>query len=106
MLSKPLLRCAIHFQPNAACVKTLLDVFQTQVDDRQDRLLRELVKDLQGVETVEELWREEFLRSLNDFLFGFGGDNAGSGVGCGGVSEDVAAQVAGQADNRVLNIRG
>lgn len=102
MLSKPILRSIIHVQLDPSSLQPLSDIVQTEVNNSQDRFSRELVEDLDGVQTVEEFRWEVFLGSLENFFLGFGSDDAGFMVrGCR-MSEDFAAKVARQADDSVL----
>lgn len=102
MLSEPILRSSIHIQRNPSRLQSLRNILQTKVNNSQNRLPRELVEDLDGVQTVEEFRWEVLLRSLKDFFPGFRVDDAGFVVRCCRVGEDLASEVARQANDGVL----
>lgn len=104
MARKPLPRLLVHFERDPAVLQALRDVVQAQADDFEDGRPGELVEHEHGVEPVEQLGREILLCALEHVSFGGGCDEAGFGVAGGGVREDVATEVACQANDGVLGI--
>jgi hypothetical protein len=102
MLHEPLARLVVHIQRDAAVLQALGDVVQAERNDAKNGVARELVEDEHGVEAVEELRGEVLGGAREDFLLGVFADDACLLVGCRWIGEDVAAEIARQADDGVL----
>ena len=103
LLDEPLFCGVVDVHRYPAPSEARLNVSEAEVDDLEDGRFGELVEDEHRVETIEQLRREVFRGALEDLVARLSSDYAVL-VRSRLVREDVAAEVAREADDRVLEV--
>lgn len=98
---KPLFRPFIYVDLDPPATQPVCHVCKAEIDDLKDRSLGKFVEDEHGVKTVEEFRGKILGGAFEDFTGCLRGDNTVR-VGCSWVREDVATEVACEADYGVL----
>ena len=76
MLCEPVLCGLVDVNGDVPVNQPRGNVLQSQADDLQDRLARQLIKNEHRVEAVEQFRREVLRRRVEDLLSRFGSDDA------------------------------